>query len=312
MQECFQQLGDRWSKANTRRAGLKFGLRLKDDGADLTNLRFADDVILVAQSRSDVKKMLTDLSTTASKFGLQIHYGKTRVMTWNGAAFPHASVSVAGNGVKILPETESERYLGRKLSFADCYGVELNNRIASAWAAFHNHKSELCSRYYRLTDRVKLFDAVVSSAALYGSAAWALTQKQEKKLITVRRTMLRYVFCIHRSKDEDWPCFLKRAACKVEEIAEQKGMESWVVGYRRRKWRFAGCLANRSDERWSKLVAQWNPNHGIGRNRGAPWTRWSDQLQCFAGGDWMSLALDEKQWEAAEEIFINWDFSRQS
>ena len=135
-------------------------------------------------------------------------------MKWVRGCFKSIDLGIA---VMLLSD-RSERYLGRKLCFEGSQLTELKNRIAAGWAAFHKHTAELCSKFYRLRDRVKLFDAVVSPAVLYGSSAWALTQSMEISLKTVRRRMLRYVFlkfakeqinygfycfqsCLARSKD---------------------------------------------------------------------------------------------------------------
>ena len=61
--------------------GAYFGMVVDDPKDPLTNLRFADDVILVATSRSDVSKMIADLSSEAGKYGLSLHMGKTKILT---------------------------------------------------------------------------------------------------------------------------------------------------------------------------------------------------------------------------------------
>ena len=101
---------------------------------------------------------------------------------------------------------------------------------------------------------------------------------------------------------------MKRAAARTDTLAERAGMETWSCLYRRYKWRFAGKLARADDNRWSKLVLEWQPTNGAGRTQGSPCTRWSDPLVKFAGADWMDLARDPEQWEAAEDVFAKWLF----
>ena len=69
--------------------------------------------------------------------------------------------------------------------------VELENRIRAGWAAFHKNKAELCSKFYCLVDRLRLFDAVVTPVVLYACSTWALKKSREKKLHTEWRRMLR-------------------------------------------------------------------------------------------------------------------------
>ena len=206
MQACFSKLHLRWEGLNAKRSGVKYGMDFPS--GQLTNLRFADDVVLVAQQRSDIRKMLHDLNFACGRYGLKIHLGKTKVLTWSALVHGAPFVCLGIDRVEILAEFESEWYLGRKWSFESCMETEFANRISAGWAAFHKHKGELCNKFYRFQDRARLFEAVVTPAVLYGSATWALTQKQETKLTTVRRRMLRFVFRVFRPKQDgqlqDW------------------------------------------------------------------------------------------------------------
>jgi hypothetical protein len=210
--------------------------------------------------------------------------------------------------VQIRREDESERYLGRKLTFKDHNEVELANRTAAAWAAFHKHKEEPCNRHYRIEDRVRLFEAVVTPTALYGCAAWALTSKMSDNLKTARRKMLRYVFHLHRRRAgphaETWVEYMRRSARQVDELTLKYGIEEWTTMHRRRKWAFAGQTARQTDSRWSTLSLEWKPHEGHGRSRGRPRTRWSDDLEKYAGGSWPDEALDSELWKALEEGYV--------
>ena len=72
--------------------------------------------------------------------------------------------------------------MGRLLSAHETQDVELDFRIERAWKKFFAHKSELCGRDFRLRDRLKLFDSVITPTVLYGSGTWTMTQAREAKL----------------------------------------------------------------------------------------------------------------------------------
>ena len=309
MQACFGELQAKWMKLNGRRKRHGFGVSLCANTRNLTDLRFADDVILVAQSKADGAKMLHHLRICSAKFGLKINFAKTKILTWNFESNGCRSISLDGNPVAVLDQCDSEKYLGRKLAFENCGEVEIANRLAAGWAAFHKHKNELCSKFYRLRDRVRLFEAIVTPTVLYGCSTWALTQRLEGKIQVARRKMLRYVFRLHRRTsvdvDEDWAEYMQRSARSIERLSEELEIVDWIETHRRRKWRFARRLATVEDGRWSKLVLNWLPSNGFGRGRGRPCTRWVDQIVSLAGGDWMSLARDDPAtWEAAEDVFV--------
>ena len=175
----------------------------KSQGRSLTNLRFADDVLLAARSKADIIKMLKDFAQDSEKCGLKLNYGKTKVMTWNHYRHSCRDVRIGLGSVEVLGEDAAERYLGRKLALSQSHMVELDNRIGAAWAAFHKHKQKLCSKHYKLQDRCRLFDATITPTLLYGCVAWALTGQMEKALNVQRRRMLRYVFRLHHRHSQE-------------------------------------------------------------------------------------------------------------
>ena len=65
------------------------GIHLSDNDHDcLTNLRFADDVLLFATSKEQLRKMLYDLKESTEKVGLRIHPGKSKVLSNQSSISP--------------------------------------------------------------------------------------------------------------------------------------------------------------------------------------------------------------------------------
>ena len=99
-------------------------------------------------------------------------------------------MEVRGQKIGIVDAVE---YLGRKHSFKDLHETELDHRISKTWDKFMMMKGELCSKHYRLQDRLRLFQATVSATVLYGSGSWTLTARLEEQLRTTQRRMLRWM-----------------------------------------------------------------------------------------------------------------------
>ena len=55
------------------------GLNMIED-MQITNSRFAEDMLLISSSADDLQVMLTDLAERAGNVGLKMHYGKTGAM----------------------------------------------------------------------------------------------------------------------------------------------------------------------------------------------------------------------------------------
>ena len=73
-QYIFQQVYPKWSKR-------KYGIRLSCvQGTRLTNLRFADAVLLIGGSMTLIKRMISDVRNIALATGLEIHPDKTKIL----------------------------------------------------------------------------------------------------------------------------------------------------------------------------------------------------------------------------------------
>eukprot|EP00973_Karenia_brevis_P003799 524533-Karenia_brevis.AAC.1 len=134
--------------------------------------------------------MLTDLVEITQDYGLEVHAGKTKVLTSN-VRNTGGYVETSGGRVHILTAAEGTDYLGRRLCLTDFHDTELAARLDKAWRKFHSLKSELCSKHITMRDRVRLFEAAVTSTLLYGSGSWTMTADREKRLKTTQRRMLR-------------------------------------------------------------------------------------------------------------------------
>ena len=133
---------------------------------------------------------------------------------------------------------------------------------------------------------------------------WALTKKMEDKLRVTRRRMLRYVLCLHRRPEEDWISYMQRSAHQAETVATKWGADDWVVSYRRKHFAFACRTVCATDDRRSKILVQWVPRGR--RDPGRPSTRWSDDLDAFAGSEWKTMAHDADWCNFAMETFATW------
>ena len=97
-------------------------------GRNLMDLRFADDVVLFAQQKADISKMLQHLADCSKKYGLKINFDKTKVLTSNYLSNGDSEISVGGRAVAILDEMDSEKYLGMKLCLHSVHNTEFENR----------------------------------------------------------------------------------------------------------------------------------------------------------------------------------------
>ena len=179
-----------WAK---KRWGLQLG---HTEHTILTSLSFADDVLLVATSLSQLTKMLSQFSEAASKRGLELHQDKTKFLsnaTKRTGRGRERYMRCGEMSIEMLPHSESLKYLGRKVSFDSTQEIEIENRISNAWKKFMAFKNEMTSKQYPLKHRLRLFNGTVTPTILYGSATWTLTCKTESRIRSTQRKMLRMI-----------------------------------------------------------------------------------------------------------------------
>ena len=156
------------------------GIRLSDKAEDcLTNLRFADDVLLFSTSLEKLREMLCEFKASTETVGLGIHPDKTKVLS-NQDKVKTEEIKVDNIKIEVLAKGGCARYLGQKITFEEQETEEIKNRLKAACAAFHKYRQELTSKDYRLCHRLRLFNMVITPTMTYASGTWTLTQKHEK------------------------------------------------------------------------------------------------------------------------------------
>ena len=122
LETCMTNIKASWIKLNARRTGRGYVIIIDNLDDPLTNLRFADDILLVSQSRSDGSKMLVDLSKEAASHGLHINLEKTKVLTTEQHGGDVAAIRLQGQDVDVLGirEISWSRTMHRR---TDVYGT---------------------------------------------------------------------------------------------------------------------------------------------------------------------------------------------
>ena len=142
------------------------------DSSRITNLRFADDVLLLGRSLTQITDMLKEVYMGAQECGLQLHPEKTKIITSTNRAEgrPRSrNIKVGDMKIEVLTRQDTLKYLGRKISFGEFHEDELAGRIRAGWAKFTQHKQELTSKHYSLNDRLRLFTSVITPTVMYES-----------------------------------------------------------------------------------------------------------------------------------------------
>ena len=141
--------------------------RIKIAGRNISNLRYADDTTLMAESEEELKSLLMKVKEESEKVGLKLNIQNTKIM----ASGPITSWEIDWETV----ETMSDFILGGSKITAD--GVcshEIKRHLPLGRKVMINLDSILKSRDITLPTKVRLVKAMVFPVVMYGCESWTV------------------------------------------------------------------------------------------------------------------------------------------
>ena len=258
---------------------------IKIDGEQITNLRFADDIVLFSETAADLQKMAEELRVESMTVGLKMNKSKTKVMFNKNAIC--AEIKIDG---EILEQVSEYNYLGQLIHTGPSHEKEVKRRIALGWKAFNKYGDVMRGKTPICLKR-KVYNQCILPVMTYGSETWGLISSLERKLRTAQRKMERIMLGISL-----------RDRKRVTWIRERTKVEDIVGNIKRKKWAWAGHVMRRTDNRWTVKVTEWQPRDGK-RSKGRPNTRWRDEIRYFAGKNWTNITKDRHLWRTMGEAF---------
>ncbi|KAK6755348.1 hypothetical protein RB195_013992 [Necator americanus] len=228
-------------------------------GRFLSNLRFADDIVLFSSSTNEAETMLNELNEEGKRIGLRINRKKTQFM--KNAYCEDGGVQLEGSQIV---ETPSYVYLRRSMNMENDLKEELNRRMRAAWAAF----AAVREATDQLTDqdlRAHLFDSTVLPALCYAAETWADTAATSRKLLTTHRALERCLLKFNRRTQH-------LAGLRSSDLRGMSRLHDPAEYVSKAKHRWAGHIMRRIDDRWTERTLGWIPRDAK-RPRGRPPTR---------------------------------------
>ena len=138
------------------------------------------------------------------------------------------------------------------------------------------------NRHITISLRLKLFQSMVSSAALFGLHVLPLSQKTLSRVNATEKRMLRSIVGWVRRPDDDYKALMSRMKQRVERALRTYPTKTWCQAVFRAQWSFAQHTQN-SKCAWPRRALNWAPQ---GRRRvGRPRLRWEDHLRSIGGNN---------------------------
>ena len=144
-------------------------------GRNINNLRYADDITLMAESEEELKSLLMKVKEKSEKVGLKLNIQKTKIM----ASGPIISWEIDGETV----ETVSGFILGGSKITADgdC-SHEIKRHLLFGRKVMTNLDSVFKSRDISLPTKVRLVKAMVLPVVMYGCESWTVKKTEHQRI----------------------------------------------------------------------------------------------------------------------------------
>jgi len=139
-------------------------------GRMTTNLRYADDIILLATSEAELQELVDRLDRVSRKYSLLINVDKTKVMASDGIGL--ACRILIQN--EQLEQVDTFPYLGSLITDDGECTTEFHTRLNKGQAIGASLQKIWNSHSVPISTKIRLMKALVWPAATYGCESWTL------------------------------------------------------------------------------------------------------------------------------------------
>ena len=144
---------------------------IKIAGRHISNLRYADDTTLMAESEEELKSLLMKVKEESEKVGLNLNIQKTKIM----ASGPITSREIDGETVEIVSDFI---FLGSIITADGDRRHEIKRRLLLGRKVVTNLDSILKSRDITLPTKFRLVKTMVFPVVMYGCESWTVKKAE--------------------------------------------------------------------------------------------------------------------------------------
>ena len=249
------------------------GIVWKDERL-LVDLDYADDIVLISNSPTEIQMVLNCLIREGGKVGLKINCTKTEIIHMN-ICNPEDCV-IEG---RIVKQVDRFKYLGTILAKDGSLNLEYDERIRKANQAMGMLKTMWCSKNLSIHTKIKIYKTMVRPILLYGHESWYSTVTTDKRFLVFENKALRRILGI------SWRDRVSNR--RIREITKLQPVDEYV---RYSRWKWLGHVYRRDGS-----IVKDIPGYELQgrRGRGRPRETWIRTMRREAG---------EESWGGLEEM----------
>ena len=231
---------------------------IKIAGRNINNLRYADNITLMAKSEEKLKRLLMKVKEENEKVGLKLNIQKTKIM----ATGPITSWEIDGETVETVSDFI---FLGSKITANGDCSHETKRCLLLGRKVMTNLDSIFKSRDITLPTKVCLVKATVFPVVMYGCESWTLKKAECRRIDAFE------LWCWRRPLRVPWTARRSNQSI-LKEINPGISLEGMML---KLKLQYLGHLMRRVDSLEKTLMLG---EIGGRRKRGQQRMRWLDGI----------------------------------
>ena len=267
---------------------------VKVGGRTISNLRYADDVVLIANSIDELQDLVNRVKESSLQFGLALNSNKTKVMkiVKNNQNTTDADHIIVNNN-KIIENVKEFVYLGTLITNNYDDTKEIRRRLCIARSAMVSLTNIWEDKSISITTKKRLLHILVFSIASYGSECLVLKNMDKKKIEAFELWCYRRLLRISWTdkKTNDWV------------LNKMNVSKRLLATVNCRQMAFVGHILRGKDITSDLLLGMVYHTRG----RGRPKVRFSDNIKEISGGRSITqlyrMAQDRRTWRATVVYF---------
>ena len=228
---------------------------IKIGGRNINNIRYADDMVLLADTEEKLQRLMDELNEQCRIKGLKINKSKTEVMGVTKRR-ERLDVNISIEGVAIK-QVEKFRYLGSVVNEDGRCDGEIRARIAMGKANFGKMRNVMTNLGLNIQLRLRLLKSYIWAGILYGCESWTINAQMRGKLEAAEMWLLRRMLRI--------PWTARRTNQQVLQMARTS--RSLMTTIRKRQLRYLGHVLRGSSLEKHCLLGMIEGGRARGRQR---------------------------------------------
>ena len=151
---------------------LQAGIKIR--GRNINNLRYVDDITLIAEIKEELKIFLVRVKEDSEKASLKLNIKKTKIM----GSSPIISCQIEGEKVEVVTDF---LFLGSKITVDGDCSHEIRRRLLTGRKVMTNVDSMLKSRGISLPIKVHIVKAMVFPVVTYSCERWTINKAEHRR-----------------------------------------------------------------------------------------------------------------------------------